>query len=449
VTEAHPAHRLDFQRFSSAQVVSYNRLQTEIIRAHSPGRDVVHNFMGFFTAFDHFDVAADLDAATWDSYPLGFLEQGWWDGDIKRRFMRQGHPDQAAFHHDLYRGVGRGRWQVMEQQPGPVNWAPYNPAPLPGMVRLWTWEAFAHGAEVVSYFRWRQAPFAQEQMHAGLLRPDSAEDVAAHEARQVAAEIALVGAAEPKRAAVALLFSYEANWLLDIQKQGASFHYPQLCFEWYSALRQQGLDVDVIDPRQSFDGYKLIVAPALPIARDDVVARLAASGAIVLLGPRSGSKTEHYSIPEDLAPGALRALLPITIGRVESLRPNHSEVVAGGGTVSRWLEHIDGEVEVLARLESGRDIWVRNGRAHYVGAWPDEALLKRVIAGVAREASLATLSLPDGLRLRQRGDIRFAFNYSTEPLYLAAVVSDLAQVEFVLGGSQLPPAGVAAWRDAR
>ena len=56
----------------------------------------------------------------------------------------------------------------MEQQPGPVNWAPYNPAPLPGMVRLWALEAFAHGAEVVSFFRWRQAPFGQEQYHSGL-----------------------------------------------------------------------------------------------------------------------------------------------------------------------------------------------------------------------------------------------------------------------------------------
>ena len=50
----------------------------------------------------------------------------------------------------------------MEQQPGPVNWVPYNPNPLEGMVRLWNWEAFAHGAETVSYFRWRQAPFGQE-----------------------------------------------------------------------------------------------------------------------------------------------------------------------------------------------------------------------------------------------------------------------------------------------
>jgi beta-galactosidase len=163
VTEANPSHRLDYRRFSSDQVVRFNRQQTGIIRELSPGRDILHNFMGVSTSFDHFDVSKDLDAASWDSYPLGFLEQGPWHADVKARYLRQGHPDFTAFHHDLYRGVGRGRWWVMEQQPGPVNWAPWNPAPLPGMVRAWTWEAFAHGAEVVSYFRWRQAPFAQPQ----------------------------------------------------------------------------------------------------------------------------------------------------------------------------------------------------------------------------------------------------------------------------------------------
>ena len=29
--------------------------------------------MAGFTDFEHFDVAADLDFASWDSYPLGFL----------------------------------------------------------------------------------------------------------------------------------------------------------------------------------------------------------------------------------------------------------------------------------------------------------------------------------------------------------------------------------------
>jgi beta-galactosidase len=76
---------------------------------------------------------------------------------------RVGDPDNQAFHHDLYRARtdpqrgAEGRWWVMEQQPGPVNWAPHNPAPFAGAVRLWSWEAFAAGAEtVVSYFRWRQ-----------------------------------------------------------------------------------------------------------------------------------------------------------------------------------------------------------------------------------------------------------------------------------------------------
>jgi beta-galactosidase len=445
VTEANPAHRLDFQRFSSDQVVSYNRLQTDIIRAHAPGRDVVHNFMGFFTAFDHFDVAADLDAATWDSYPLGFLEQGWWPDETKRRFMRQGHPDQAAFHHDLYRGVGRGRWQVMEQQPGPVNWAPYNPAPLPGMVRLWTWEAFAHGAEVVSYFRWRQAPFAQEQMHAGLLRPDSVEDAAAREARQVFSELALAHGASTQRAPVALLFSYEAQWMLDIQRQGASFDYTQLCFEWYSAFRRLGLDVDILDPRQDLTGYALIAAPSLPIVRGDLRDRLLNSNAALLIGPRSGSKTEQYRIAEGLPPGALRGLLPITISRVESLRPNHTEQVNGEGAVTRWFEHVDGDAEVVERTAAGAPVWLQHECATYVAGWPDETLLRRICESVCARAGIETVWLPEALRLRTLGDLHFAFNYGSEPVSLDSVGATEG-MNFVIGGPTLPPAGVAAWR---
>jgi len=87
----------------------------------------------------------------------------------------------------------------MEQQPGPVNWGGHNPAPAPGMVRLWTWEAFSHGADVVSYFRWRQAPFAQEQMHAGLNKPDYTPDTGLFEAKQVICEIPEPSYRNPKQ----------------------------------------------------------------------------------------------------------------------------------------------------------------------------------------------------------------------------------------------------------
>ena len=158
VTEPNHPHLLAFARYSSDQVVAFNKVQANVLRANTDA-PLIHNYMGRETSFDHYKVGADLDIASWDSYPIGFLSDRLEaTPEHKQRYLRQGDPDLQAFHHDLYRTVGKGRWWIMEQQPGPVNWAPYNPAPLPGMARLWAWEAFAHGAETVCYFRWRQAP---------------------------------------------------------------------------------------------------------------------------------------------------------------------------------------------------------------------------------------------------------------------------------------------------
>jgi len=446
VTEANPSHRLDYRRFSSDQVVRFNRRQSDLIRELSPGRDILHNFMGASTSFDHFDVARDLDAASWDSYPLGFLEQGHWDAQTKARYLRQGHPDFTAFHHDLYRGVGRGRWWVMEQQPGPVNWAPWNPTPLPGMVRTWTWEAFAHGAEVVSYFRWRQAPFAQEQMHAGLYTPDNREAPGAFEARQVAGEIGELGSARTSQAPVALLFDYAAKWLLDIQPQGADFDYFQLVLEFYAALRRRGFSIDILPPDASLDGYRLVVVPSLPILDDALVGRLSSTKAHVIVGPRTGSKTGDLQIPDELPPGPLQKLLSLRVTRVESLRPGWVE--PGEFGVSRWLEHIDTELPPLAKTASGHGFWYRAGKLQYLGAWPSRDLADAMVAEAADGAGLPLLELPDDLRIRRRGDILFAINYGPEPIDISSCLPGAATADYILGDRVLPPAGVAAWREA-
>ena len=216
-------------------------------------------------------MAADLDIATWDSYPLGALEEQWFDPSIKAKWLRTGHPDFASFNHDVYRGMSKLPFWVMEQQPGPVNWAHWNPAPLPGMVRLWSWEAFAHGAGCVSYFRWRQAPFAQEQMHAGLNTPDNQLDMggdgsgAGREGNRRKCSPPDSRRHRAVAAKVALVWDYEAKWLFEIHPQGADFHYPRFAFEYYSALRSLGLDVDIVPVDAPLDGYKMIVVPPLPV----------------------------------------------------------------------------------------------------------------------------------------------------------------------------------------
>jgi len=103
------------------------------------------------------------------------------------------------------------------------------------------------------------------------------------------------------RASVALVWDYEAKWLFEIHPQGADFHYPRIAFEYYSALRSLGLDVDVVPSSASFEGYRMVVVPPLPIVPDEAqtgsrsgwphAARRSCSS------PRTGSKTAHLTIP--------------------------------------------------------------------------------------------------------------------------------------------------------
>jgi beta-galactosidase len=430
VTEPNPAHAFDFRRFSSAQVVAFNRMQVDILRRHTDA-PILHNYMGRELAFDHFAVGADLDIASWDSYPIGFLSDRLEaDADHKRRYLRQGDPDMQALHHDLYRAVGRGRWWVMEQQPGPVNWAPWNPAPLPGMVRLWTWEAFAHGAETVAFFRWRQAPFAQEQMHAGLLLPDSSAAPGLAEAAQVAGELAAMPDVAPARAPVALVFDYEAAWAWEVQPQGADFDYFRMVLCWYRGARELGLSIDILPPHAADLGdYRVVLMPGLARLRPSALRALDGFGGRALIGPRSNAKADAMATPVPLPPNLPGMDLRIT--QVESLPPGMTEPLSGGGHVLHWREHLQGGAEVLETDAAGAPLIVRAGGLDYLGGWPDAAALRRLIGAACAQQGIETEPLPEGLRLRDTATHRFAFNYGPDPV--------------AWEGRSLPPAGVA-WR---
>jgi beta-galactosidase len=418
---------MDFRRFASDEVASFNRLQVEIIRKHS-SNPIAHNYMGAVTEFDHFATGADLDIASWDSYPLGFLSDRIpADAEHKRRFVRQGDPDFQAFHHDLYRAVGRGRWWIMEQQPGPVNWAPYNPDPLPGMARLWAWEAFAHGAEAVCYFRWRQAPFAQEQMHAGLLRPDSAPAQAFGEAGQVAQELAAMPDAGTAKADVALVFDYASDWAWDIQPQGRTFSYFWLVFHIYKGLRRLGLNVDILPPDTSdLSAYKLVLAPGVFTLSGTLKTAITAHKGTAILGPRTNSKTANFSIPVPLPP-ALPGLDAV-VARVESLPPDVPVPLAEGGALINWREKLEGSATVVEAAEDGWPALVSKGKLQYLGGWPDDTALTRILMRACAAEGIETDPLPEGLRRRDTATHRFLFNYNPVP-------ADW-------GGVTIPPAGV-------
>ncbi len=415
VTEPNPAHVMAFRRFASDQVVAFNRAQVEIIRRYSRA-PVAHNYMGRITGFDHYKVGADLDIASWDSYPLGFLSDRLEaDAAHKAAFLRQGDPDFQAFHHDLYRTVGRGRWWVMEQQPGPVNWAPWNPAPLPGMVRLWTWEAFAHGAEAVCYFRWRQAPFGQEQMHAGLLRPDSVPAPGLAEAAEVARELAAASDVATSKGDVALIFDYESAWAWDTQPQGADFDYFRLVFAWYRALRHLGLNIDILPPDASdLSDWKLVLAPGLFTLSPRLRQALETCPGTVMFGPRANSRTTDFAIPPCLPPDLPG--IDARVLRVESLPPEASVELEGTGRFLHWAEDLETGAPVILRRRDGLPGMAGDDRITYLAGWPDDSTLRELLRGLCAAQGIETLHLPAALRKRDAAGLRFWFNHGAEPL---------------------------------
>jgi beta-galactosidase len=332
----------------------------------------------------------------------------------------------------------------MEQQPGPVNWAAWNPAPARGMVRLWTLEAHAHGADVVSYFRWRQASSAQEQMHAGLNLPGSHElSPGGREAGAAADDLARLGnlpASAP--AQVAIVYDYEAHWVTAIQPQGADFRYSELVFRWYEAIRRLGLDVDFVPPGANLDNYRLVLAPTLPIVSVSAEAAFGAAVGIVAFGPRSGSKTRHFSIPEKLPPGPLQRLLNVRVTEVSSLRPGALIEISGAirGHAERWREQVETRAETLAAFGDGAPALVAKDNYHYLACWPNAGALCMLMALLCRKAGLTTIELPTEVRLRRRGDFTFAFNYGETPWPAPFVEKPL------LGDPLVMPRNFTVWR---
>lgn len=447
VTEPNPSLQLAWRRFSSAQVVSFSGRQAKILREFV-GEHVwlTTNLIGNFFEYDQQLLTEDLDLLTWDSYPLGFLEQLPFSEQERNQWRQTGHPDLSGFHHDLLRGATGGRWGVMEQQPGPVNWAPHNAAALPGMVRFWGWEALAHGAELMSYFRWQQAPFAQEQMHSGLNHPDGTPATASAEVAQLAVELQSLDLDRSTRAPVALLFDYPSQWVSEIQPQDANYNAARVAFDFYRAARQLGLDVDVISPRHTLDGYRIILVPAVLIDDPALAEKLSAQhDAAVIFGPRASSKSAELTVPEQLAPGSLQQLLPLRVTAVDTLRVGAEIDFTWQEKVYQarcWLEHIDSPLMPTATTSTDHGVLFEQANFCYLATLTNEDFLVDLLSSYCAKQGVRAQRLPAGLRLRRLGQLRFAFNFGPQEQQL-----NIDPAAFVLGKRSLGVGELAAWRE--
>lgn len=403
-----PGLMLEFKRFITASYRQFQRLQLDLLRPHlAPEVWITHNFMGWYGGYDHYEMAADFDMASWDWY------------------VPTGHHDylKSGAVHDLTRGFKRRNFWLIETQPGNVNWVPINNSTNKGEARAMAWHSIAHGADAILYWQWRSALGGQEQYHGTLIDQSGQPRPFYEEAQMLGKQIRCVSnllAGSKVQAQVAMLNSYDSRWSIEFQRHHCDFDYIEHFNHYYRALTINNVGVDIISADETLDGYKLVIAPALLILNDRRVMNLAnfvERGGHLLLTVRTGMKDEYNALLLSRQPGPLATLSGVEVEDyyvLDELVPVEGNLL--NGTSKLWAERLklldqnlaipmarygksngwlDGQVAMVAH-PYGR------GMVYTVGVYLDEVAQQTLINHVLQTASVGSLESPEGVEISTR-----------------------------------------------
>lgn len=223
------------------------------------GRPITTNYMGFFPLIDYQSWAPDIVA---DDHYVDPADPS--------------SPARVALTHDLMRSLGHGRWMMMEQSMGAVNWREHNVPKTSRQRRADVLWAVAHGADGVLSF-----PVAPSAVRIGALSRRAADQraggaAASGRARDRCGAGTRVGrgrCAEPAR--VAVLFDWISRWTADEPSvPSRRFSLLTELERWYRPLWERGVAVDVVPPTADLGRYALVLAPCQHAPRRDGLAAL-------------------------------------------------------------------------------------------------------------------------------------------------------------------------------
>jgi beta-galactosidase len=304
---------LDYLRFMSDAMLANFCAEKAAIRQSSSHIPVTTNFMGMYRPIDYHRWAPHLDFAAWDNYP---------PDDTSHARM--------ALTHDLMRGLKDGQpFWLMEQTPSTTASRDVNPLKRPGLMRLWSWQAIAHGADAVLFFQMRASRGACEKYHGAVIghagRSDTRvfQEVAALGVELDALGATVLGALTPAR--VALLFDWDSWWALELSDGPTRLvRYQQVVLAYYQALWSCGVDVDVVPVTADLNRYDVVVAPALHMLKGDLAERLeavASRGGSVVTTFLSGRVDEHDNAFLMDVPGPLGRLMGVRVDEWDAREP--------------------------------------------------------------------------------------------------------------------------------
>jgi beta-galactosidase len=441
-TSHNPGLLLDYDRFCSDAAVDFVHEQTGLLQAKL-GKDqwITTNLFPppLSNAIDMEELTRGMDFASWDNYPI------WGDQD-------QALPWQfTALAHAYVRGLrGGASFTVMEEMSGIQGHVCLGQLPPEKQVALWAVQAVARGANRIVFFRWRTAPYGQEQLCYGLLDTDGTET---ERLRILAAMMArsrkeLKGiAGTPITSPVCLAYSktdarvlreqYLSKGLFLKAAPFAQAGYDMEMAKWYAPYATLGVNADAIPVEQlQPDSYSLIALPLYQMADPALVERLSAwvqAGGTLVLGYRAGARDLRNHSVRDPLPGIFRELAGIRVPRFESLNTTKAGIRIGmlPAKACVWADIIETETATVVASWSDRKKFYRGmpavtvnnfgaGKVWYIGTSPDPFGMLVLYRRILREAGLKPRYLGAAIERVQKEDAEghtrtLVLNHSARP----------------------------------
>lgn len=298
-----PAQGLDFRRFTSDALLECFTAERDIVVRHTPETPVTTNFMPLFIGQDGWAWAERENVVSVDVYP-----------DPK-------DPQAAAYGalvQDLTRSQARGGpWMLMEQAAGAVSWRPVNQPKPPGLMRLWSLQAVARGADAVCFFQWRASRQGGEKFHSAMLGHSGPGGRVFQEVSALGADLARIGPAVSGTrltAAAAILFDWHSWWAGQQDgRPSARLDQAEIVRAWHQVLWQAGITTDFAPPEADLTPYPLVLVPQLYLlsdaALDGLAAHVRGGGTLVC-----GFFTGVADIDDRIRPGGVDARLREILG---------------------------------------------------------------------------------------------------------------------------------------
>jgi len=404
---------LDYARFNSDSMLECYKIEYEIIKKAMPDSVVTTNIMGAYKPLDYQKWAKYMDVIAWDNYP-GI------DTPIS----------YTAMSHDLMRGLKDGEpFMLMEQTPSQQNWQAYNALKRPGVMRLWSYQAIAHGSDTVLFFQMRRSQGACEKFHGAVI------EHVGHEQTRVFREVAELGEELVElsdtllnsrvKSRVAIVFDWDNWWATEFSSgPSVSLKYVDEVHKYYQALFNQHIQVDMISVDTDLSAYDLVIAPVLYMVKQGYAEKIenyVESGGTFLTTLFSGIVDEHDLVTLGGYPGELRCVLGIWSEEIDALAPEHTNKIV----MEKELGNLNGEyschllfdlihsegAEVLATygedFYKGMPVLTRHtfgkGQAWYVASSADAEFLQDLVGHIAEAKGFKPeFTAPSGVEITER-----------------------------------------------